>query len=352
MKAIFFEQTGAIEHIRCGELASLKKVPPQENEILIRFRAGSLNHLDLWVLRGLPSVKYTFPHIVGSDFCGEVVESKSSKFKVGDRVLVYPATSSGKKKNGKPTPENLCEDFRIRGENAPGIFCEQITISDRFVFHAPEHLNDSEAAAVPLVFVTAWQMVAEKAGINPETGPNQEPLLVHGAGSGVTQAILELLLSFGEKKIALTSRHASKLEAWKKRGITTFILNETAKDEIKAWAGEERISCIFDHVGQSLFEMNIRLLKIGGKFITCGATSGYEVPLDLRHLFFRQLQLLGSTMGSLPAFAKMLDWIKQKKLRPKIFQEFPWEKVASAFKVMDTASQDGKIVLLNTQKPS
>ena len=347
MKAILIHKTGSLDHIEVGDLPSPGKL--KIGEVRLKFLAGSLNHLDLWVLKGLPRVTYHFPHILGADLCGEIIESKSKKFKCGQRVVLYPAKSQGKDIHRKPAPENLCSDFHIRGENTAGVFAEEVVAHEKFVFLAPKHLSTAEAAAIPLVYLTAWQMVFEKAGLKPKQKFDGK-ILIHGAGSGVSQAILNLLLSFGLKnQVAVTSRDKGKLAFWEKKGIQTFLFSSQTADEIKNWASKkagDKISIIFDHLGEKFFEMNIRLLKAGGKFITCGATTGFDGKIDLRHLYFRQLQLLGSTMGSLAHFKQMIAWISKSKITPKIAAEFDFYHPQAGFALMEAAEQDGKILFL------
>jgi NADPH:quinone reductase-like Zn-dependent oxidoreductase len=346
MKAILFRKTGSISDLEVANIPNQKGL--KQNQVRLQFIAGALNHLDLWVLKGLPRVKYEFPHLCGADLCARVFESRSAHFRVGDRVILYPAESSGQNARGQYQPENLCEDFRIRGENAPGVFCEEIVVDDRYLLLAPEHLSDHEAAALPLSYVTAWQMVVEKAQLY-QNRKFFDTILVHGAGSGVTQAILELCLSFGMTQIATTSRAEEKLEPWRARGVKTFLLHDKVSDEIRNWSkassGSDRIGIIFDHVGEALFELNTRLLKNGGRFITCGATSGHMGRIDLRHLYFRQLQLLGSTMGSLQHFRAMVSWVQTSKIRPAISDAFSFHDAQNAYQLMESATQNGKIVL-------
>lgn len=343
MKALGFTQTGSVSNIEVLDIPAPEKL--KEGEVQLQFISGSLNHLDLWVIKGLPHIKYQFPHIAGSDFCGRVIESRSEKFKVGDRVLVYPGGNSGTD-NRDYLPENLRDDFLIRGENCHGVFREEIAEPEKYLIKAPEHLTDAQAGALPLAFLTAWQMVADK-GFLPESFDPQkiEPVLVHAAGSGVSQAILELLLSFGFKKIAATSRSEEKLTYWRKRGVHGFLAGPNLENDLKIWAGKVRFGLIFDHVGEAYFEMNIRLLRKNGKFITCGSTSGFKAPLDLRHLFFRQLQLLGSTMGSLQQFRTMVGWVAEKKLVPLVSQAFGFDNPKPAYELMESGRQNGKIVL-------
>ncbi len=342
MKSVFIEEVGGIEKIKTGEIE--RPGPLKEGEVRLRFSTGSLNHLDLWVLKGLPRVQYKFPHILGADFFGEILESKSLKWKKGDRVILYPAVSEGKDREGNPEEENLCPDFKIRGENFSGVFAEEIVAEEKYIRKAPAHLNAEEAAALPLVYLTAWQMIYKKAGLRPEN-PLKKKILVHSAGSGVSHALLLLLLSFQESQIAATSRSRSKLERWKKLGVETFISDEKLSENLKKWAGPTRISIIFDHTGAANFELNIPLLKNGGKLVTCGATAGFEVKLDLRQLYFRQLQLLGSTMGSIRDFDQMLDWVSKTKIRPIISDSFSFSEAQKAYQKMLENQQDGKIVL-------
>jgi len=343
MKVIGFKQTGSVSNIEVLDVPAPRKL--QDGEVRLQFISGSLNHLDVWVIKGLPHLKYQFPHIAGSDFCGKVIESRSEHFKPGERVLVYPGGNSGTDSR-EYLPENLRDDYLIRGENCHGVFREEIVEPEKYLFHVPEHLTDAQAGALPLAFLTAFQMVAEK-GFPPERDDpiKIEPVLVHAAGSGVSQAILELLLSFGFKKIAATSRQAEKLEIWKKRSIEGFVSGPNLETELKTWVGRERFGLIFDHIGEAYFEMNIRLLRKGGKFITCGSTSGFKAPLDLRHLFFRQLQLLGSTMGSLQLFNKMVNWVAEKKISPYVSHTFPFNSPKPAYELMESGRQNGKIVL-------
>lgn len=336
MKAVYFEKTGSEKNLSFGELPDPGNVP--ENFCRIEFISGSLNHLDLWVIRGLPKMKYQFPHIVGADLYGRVVESNSPQFKEGDLVVVYPAEASSE-------PENLSPDFEIRGESMSGVFCEQSVISDRYLFSAPKHLSEEEAGAIGLVFLTAWQMFSEKAGLLPVQDPEQA-ILVHGAGSGVSQALTQLLLSSGYKNIVLTSRSSEKLQEWEKQGVQTQLIEKTWDKALKEKTGG--FSVVFDHVGVALFESNIRLLRNSGRFVTCGATSGFDARLDLRHLFFRQLQLLGSTMGSLQHFAEVLSFIEAHQIRPKLSHRFPLSEARKAYGLLAESKQNGKIVLKAT----
>jgi NADPH:quinone reductase-like Zn-dependent oxidoreductase len=329
MKAVLFQKTGSLENIEVSEIASPR--PIQTEEVRIKFLAGGLNHLDLWVVKGLPRIKYKFPHISGADICGEVIETKTTKFKIGDRVIVCPAEYGN-------------DEIKIRGENIPGVFSEEIVTHSKFIRKIPEHLTPEEGAALPLVYLTAWQMLTGKARLQPNS-PSQKRILVHGAGSGVTQALLSLLVSFGEKNIVTTSRDPEKLEHWKKNGVATFKNDPHLEANLKTWLSSNRFDLILDHVGAEIFEMNIRLLRNGGTFVTCGATSGPEAKLDLRHLYFRQLEILGSTMGTLSHFTEVLDWIERSRMRPKISKIFNFSDAQEAYRYLNSGQQDGKVII-------
>lgn len=341
MRAIYFEETGGIEKLKLGEVES-STAAIQSAQIKLRPIAGSLNHLDLWVLNGLPRVKYKFPHIVGADCVAIVMESHSSHFKEGDRVLLYPAESSCP----EGLPENLSSDFRIRGENTSGVFCEEVIVSDRYARPCPSQLKDEEAAAIPLAFLTAWQMITEKAGIFPGRTKMDDlgSILIYGAGSGVTHSLLQILLSFGVSQIALCSREEEKLHPWKERGLKCYMVSDELESQLKR-DFPERFSFIFDHVGERFMPMSIRLMKNGAKLVSCGASSGAEVKIDWRHLYFRQLQLLGSTMGSLRHFYEVISWIQESKIRPLLSSVHPAENFSQAFDEMKYGRQNGKIIL-------
>lgn len=343
MKAIGFTEVGSIDQARVLDIDEPSDL--KEGEVLIDFRAGSLNHLDVWVVKGLPRMKYRFPHVAGADCCGVVLESKGSRFRARDRVLVYPAQNTGDDRR-LDLPENRRFDFEIRGESAPGVFRERLVVSEEHLVRAPEHLSDLEAAALPLAFLTAWQMVREKANLTSES---DEPILVHGAGSGVSHAVLELLLSQRCQRIAVTSRHPEKLQCWQARGVSGFLHGPQLESELKRWAEPDRLAVIFDHVGPALLPMNIRLLRDGGKLICCGATSAAEQGPDGRlnfpHFYFRQLELLGSTMGSLKSFRAMINWVNYKKIHPQVSATIPFKEPQAAYKIMKDGRQNGKIVI-------
>lgn len=343
MKAVYYDKLNDLSAVHFGRIQK-QHSPLNQGEVRLSLKAGSLNHLDLWVQKGLPHLQYEFPHIMGADVCAEVVESKSDCFKTGQLVVVYPAEFEPSQAYGRK--ETLGKSFGVRGENCEGLFKEELVVNERYLSLKPEHLSTSEAAALPLAFLTAWQMIVDKAQLKPGSfDPSQlSPILVHAAGSGVTQALLELLLSFGVKEVVTSSRSASKLEEWANRSVKTVVSSDQMEKELKSLSKTRRYGFIFDHVGEVYFEMNIRLLENGGKLILCGATSGFQGNVDLRHIFFRQLQVLGSTMGELADFHQMMNWVRQNELRPKIARTFQFAEIQEALRFLSSGQQSGKIV--------
>lgn len=355
MKAIGFTEVGSIEKIQVFEIDSPGEL--KDGEVRLKFLAGSLNHIDIWMIKGLPRANYVFPranyvfpHIAGADFCGKVIESRSKNFKPGDRVVIYPAINTGSDER-LYLPENLRLDFQIRGENAPGVFCEELIVPEQYLEKAPDYLSDAEAAAIPLAWLTAWQMVTKKASLLDNLDHHLGPYLVHAAGSGVSQAILKLLLSLSVQKIFVTSRHLKKLERWTKLGIQGLVAKQDLVDALRRVSANDGFGVIFDHVGSRYLQINLKLLRNGGKLVICGATAGPKAEINLVQVYFRQLQILGSTMGSRRHFQELINWFAlhghlHDEIHPHISHQISFNEPRRAYEVMEKGEQDGKIVLI------
>ena len=325
----------------------------QEEEVKIKFLAGSLNHSDLWVALGAIRHNFQFPHVVGADCCAKVIESKSGKFKVDDRVLLYPGVNLESDEWQKNNHEKL--DFCIRGENAQGVFREKWIVHESELERVPDYLTNEEAGALPIAWLTAWQMATVKGCRDIGESPHAiEPVLVHGIGSGVSQALVQLLWTLGVSKIYATSRNREKLVPWESRGFRCFYgspptdLYENLKKEVPGGFG-----VIFDHIGQDYFEMNLKLLRNGGRIVTCGATSGGDINKKrlLHHIFARQLSIIGGSMGSREHFKELVIWLgacahTDQFLRPGISNVIPWSEAKRAYRIMESGGQNGKIVLV------
>lgn len=341
MKAVYLTSHGGVEVLKYGDVPT-PTVPPQSSFVLVKLKYASLNHLDVWVRKGLPGLKLAYPHILGGDGAGivEVVGSLVSKFKAGDEVIVHPSQSCEKCEHCLHGIESLCEQYRILGEHLSGTNAEYVCVPETSLFPKPRELSFPQAASVGLVFTTAWQMLVGRAKIK-----EGQSVLVHAAGSGVSLAGIQIAKLFGAQVIA-TSRSKAKLEMARQLGATLLIDTQTqdfAKEIRQTFP--RGVDIVFDHVGKNFWEKNIKILKSGGVLVTCGATTGHEAMTDLRHLFYRQLQLLGSTMGSRRDFPQILSHLISGKLVPFIDEEFGLGETAKAHLYLEEGRQTGKVLL-------
>lgn len=335
MKAAYIESHGGPEVIKTGEL---KEPELKEGYVKVRVKAVSLNHLDLWVRKGLPNLKIQFPHILGSDIAGIIEDIKEEKnlFKKGDKILLYPATFCGicdKCISGK---ENLCKEYKILGENIWGGNAEFIVVKKELLLPFPNNLNFEEGAALPLTLLTAMHMV-KKSKIKP-----YQTAIVMSAGSGVSVMLIQILKALNVYVIATSSKE-EKLEKAKELGVDE-VINYSEKEWEKKLKGKT-IDCIFDHTGKEFLSSLLRIVKWGGKIVTCGATSGADTNIDLRYIFFKQISLIGSTMGRRKDLFDGLELVKKGKIKPVIHTVLPLEEIKKAHKLLEERKVFGKIVL-------
>ncbi len=340
MKAVIFSEHGGPEVLRYTEVAEPKI---NSTEVLVRVRACALNHLDLWVRRGLPGITLPMPHISGSDISGEVtrVGELVTRVKVGQRVLLAPGISCGQCAACSAGADNRCRRYTIFGYMVDGGCAESVRSPEANVIPIPGDLSFDEAAAVPLVFLTAWHMLFGRAQL--QLG---EDVLVLGAGSGVGSAAIQIAKVIGARVIA-TAGSEAKLQKAKELGADEVIHHgkQNIADEVKRLTERRGVDLVFEHVGIATWEMSLASLANGGRLVTCGATTGYEARLDLRHLFSRQLSILGSYMGSRAELYAVLKLIGQRKLRAVIDRTMPLAQCAHAHELLEHREQFGKIVL-------
>ena len=316
---------------------------PGAREVRVRVRAVALNHLDLWVRRGLPNLKLEYPHRLGADIAGEVeaLGPGARGFRVGDRVVVSPGISCGVCERCLGGADNLCASYAILGENAQGGYARHVNVPDANLAPFPRRLAFTEAAALPLVFMTAWQMVVDKARVAPG-----QTVLVHAAGSGVSSAAIQIAKLFGARVIATTGS-AEKMARAQALGADHVI--HTAKDdfvaECKKLTGRGGVDVVIEHVGGEVFAKSILAAARGGRVVTCGATSGYRPEIDLRHVFFRQIEILGSTMGSKASLFRILALAEAGALKPVVDRVLPLWDARAAHAVLESRAAFGKVVL-------
>lgn len=339
MKAAYFNEHGGIDKIILGEVP---KPIPKSGEVLVQVKYSAVNHLDIWVRKGWPGLKNVNPHILGGDASGVIdkLGSKSQTFKEGDEVIVHPGLSCGSCQHCTEGWESLCADYAILGEQVSGTHAEWVSVPERNLFLKPKNLSFAEAAGLPLVFTTAWQMLVTRAKAR-----KGDKVLIHGAGSGVSVIAVQIAKILG-LEVAVTSTHHEKLKKAKTLGATIILNSEEvdfSKEIRKFWSKGPDI--ILDHIGQAFWEKNIKCLRSGGILVTCGATSGGAGVTDLKHLFFRQLSLLGSTMGNKKDFNRGVELCEKGELRSIIDKEFTLSQVAQAHSYLENKSQFGKVVI-------
>lgn len=342
MKAVRIHQQGGPEVLKYEETPD--PICKNSHDVLIKLKAASINHLDLWVRQGIPGWKISLPIIPGSDGAGVVVgKGEAIKDLVdGDKVLVIPNVSCGTCDFCSAGEDNLCNEFGIVGETCDGCDAEYIVLPRRNVIPIPKNLNYEEAAAIPLVFMTAWHMLVAKAKVRPN-----QFVLVLGAGSGVGSAAIQIAKLHGAQVIA-TAGSEEKLEKAKALGADFVVHHHKEKISEKVKEFTENYGCdiVVEHVGQATWEESLRCLAKCGKIVTCGATTGPKVTIDLHHLFMKHQQIIGSTMSTRGDLFEIIDLVRQKKLKPVIDKEFPMQEVAQAHKYIEAGKHFGKVILI------
>ncbi len=340
MKAIAITGQGGLEKVQFIDVERPKIGP---REVLIETRAAALNHLDLFVRNNLDSLKLTPPHIAGADGAGVVAElgGEVSQVKVGDRVLINPALSCGVCEFCQAGEQSLCARFGIMGESCAGTFAEYCKVPQDNVHPVPEGFSWEEAAAFPLVFVTAWRMLISKAAIKPG-----EDILILGIGGGVATAVLQIVKAIGLRAF-VTSSSDDKLQQAQKLGADA-VINYKTQDfarEIRHLINRRGVDVVVDSVGGDSYSKSLASLVKGGRLVTCGATAGPRPQTDLQRIFWNQLSVFGSTMGNRREFAEMLSFVRKRGVKPVIDQVLPLAEGANAFARMEEGKQFGKIVL-------
>lgn len=342
INAIVFDHHGGPEVLEPRELPSPR---PTSGQVVVRIHACALNRLDIWVRNGLPNLRLEYPHVLGSDIAG-VVDSVGDGVDaslVGREVVLNPGLSCGRCEACLSGQDNLCPSYGILGETTRGGYAEQIAVPVANLIDKPQNLSMVEAAAFPLTFLTAWQMLVTRGRVEPG-----ETVLIHAAGSGVGSAGLQIAKLHGARVIALASS-AAKLDKARELGADFGVDSSDADwpKQVRALPGVGRrgVDLVFEHVGVATWEHSIKLCRNGGRIVTCGASSGWDAATDLRHVFFRQIQILGSTMGSKASLFRIAQLIGAGKLRPLVDRVFPLAQAADAHRYLDRREQFGKVVL-------
>jgi NADPH:quinone reductase-like Zn-dependent oxidoreductase len=340
VKAILFRQHGGPEVL---QYADVSEPEPRPNEVLVRVRACALNHLDLWVRGGLPNIPIPLPHIPGSDVAGEIAKigTEVTNVRVGQKVVLAPLVSCGKCPACLGGLDNQCRAATNLGYMIDGGCAEFVRAPEVNCLPYPENLSYEEAAAIPLVFQTAWHMLIARAQLQPG-----ETVLILGAGSGVGSAAIQIAKFLGARIIA-TAGSDAKLEKARRLGADHVINHKTQKirDEVRRITNKRGVDVVFEHVGTATWDDSLASLALAGRLVTCGNTTGYDAKIDLRFLFSRQLSLLGSYMGVKSELHTVMKLVSAGHLKPVVDRVFPLQEAAAAHTYLESGQQFGKVVL-------
>lgn len=340
MKAAIFRQHGGPEVL---EYTDVSEPVLRANEVLVEVKACALNHLDIFVRNGLPGIEIPLPHILGNDIAGVVREVGElvTWVKPGDEVMVQPGVSCGHCEACLSGQDNLCREYDIIGYRRDGGYAELVTVPGVNVIPKPAQLRWEEAAALPLVTVTAWHMLVTRANVQPG-----EDVLVHAAGSGVGSIALQIAKLRGARVITTASTD-EKLAKARELGADETI-NYTNVDwpkEVKRLTGRKGVDVVVEHTGAATWPGSISALKNNGRLVTCGATSGFDARTDLRQVFYRHLTLLGSFMGSKGELLEAMKFVAAGKIRGVVDRVLPLSEARQAHEVIEDRAQFGKVVL-------
>ena len=341
MKAIIFNKHGGPEVLEYAEVAD---PAIKANEVLVEVRACALNHLDVWVRGGLPGLELSFPHILGNDIAGIIREvgELATWVRPGDEVVLQPGVSCGHCLECLSGRDNLCREYSVLGQSRAGGYGELVVAPAVNVIPKPKNLSWEEAAALPLVTLTAWHMLVTRANLQPG-----EDVLVHAAGSGVGSIAIQIAKVRGARVIA-TAGSDDKLAKAKQLGADET-LNYTRDDwpkEVRRLTGHKGVDVVFEHTGANTWPGSITSLKNNGRLVTCGATSGFDGKTDIRQIFYRHLTILGSFMGSKAELLEAMRFVESGAIRAVIDQTLPLSEARRAHELMEDRAQFGKLVLV------
>jgi NADPH:quinone reductase-like Zn-dependent oxidoreductase len=341
MKGFGFSEHGGPERLGWVDVPEPR---PGPGEVRVRLRTAAFNHLDRFVLAGIPGVPVERPHILGSDGAGEVdaVGDGVGDLPVGSEVLLNPGIWDATCPACQSGSEELCREYRILGEHTQGTATEFVVLPRRNLHPKPGRLGWAEAAAAPLVFQTAWRAVRTVGALRPG-----ETVAIIGAGGGTALAALQVARLAGGH-VAVLSRSPEKLERARRAGAdATFLIPPDGRFDraLWEWSGKNGVDVIFDSVGRATIPTSVRALARGGRIVVIGATTGSPVDVELRTLFWRQASIRGSMMSNASEFRAMLAELARGRLTPVIDREYPLAEAAEAFRRFGSDELFGKVVL-------
>ena len=341
MKAVVLSRHGGNDVLSVG---TLPDPVPGPGEVLVRLSAAALNRLDLFVRDGIPGVPVEFPHVPGADGCGrvEALGEGVTGLVPGERVVLQPGLSCGRCEFCRDGERSLCVDYGILGEHRAGTLAEKVVVPAGNVWKAPAHLTDEEAAAFPLAAMTAWRMLVTRAALRPG-----ESVLIHGIGGGVSAYALQVARLAGASLVIATSGDERKLEKAKALGADV-VLDYRATDvgkKVRELTGKRGVDVVVDSVGAATWRASLTAAAKKGRIVTCGATSGPNPEEEIRIIFWKQLSILGSTMGTDAEFGALLAAVARRQVLPIVDEVFPLADVRSAYERLESGAGFGKVVV-------
>ena len=313
------------------------------DEVLVQVKACALNHLDIWIRQGSPAYPMPLPHILGSDIAGVVhqIGSQVEGVAVGERIYVSPGVGCGRCEQCLAGRDNMCRSYGLIGAMCHGGYADYVKVPARNVRPIPGALSFEQAAAFPLVSVTAWHMLFGLAEVRPG-----EEVLIMGAGSGVGHMAIQMAKLAGAR-VLTTVGSEEKVAKAKALGADEVILHsrEQVSQRVRELTQRRGVDVVIEHIGPEVWTQCIDSLAKGGRLVTCGATTGAEVTLDLRYVYSRQLTIKGSYMGSQSELWKAAHLVGEGKLRPVIDRTFPLSEAKGAQEYLLNRKFFGKIVL-------
>jgi NADPH:quinone reductase-like Zn-dependent oxidoreductase len=342
MKAVIFKEHGGPEVLQYTDDAPEPSITA--NEVLVEVRACALNHLDVWARGGLPGIEIPLPHILGNDIAGVVREVGQlvTWVRAGDEVMLQPGVSCGHCIDCLRGQDNMCAEYDILGYRRDGGYAELCAAPGVNVIPKPKALSFEEAAALPLVTVTAWHMLSTRAQVQPG-----ETVLIQAAGSGVGSIGIQIAKLRGARVIATAGSDEKLLKA-RELGADE-VVNYTREDwpkEVRRLTGKSGVDVVFEHTGAETWPGSLQSLKKNGRLVTCGATSGYDARTDLRQVFYRHVSLLGSFMGSKAEMLDAMKFIESGAIRAVVDRTLPLADARRAHELMEDRAQFGKLVLV------
>jgi NADPH:quinone reductase-like Zn-dependent oxidoreductase len=340
MQAVVVREHGGYDELRLED----RPVPePGPGEVRVRVRAAGVNQLDTWVRRGVPGHTFPLPLIPGADGAGEIdaLGPGVRDVEVGTAVVILPGVSCSVCESCQSGFDQLCRRYQILGEARDGTCAEFVVVPLANIAPKPARLDFAHAASFALAFQTAWSMLVRKAELRAG-----ETVLVQAAGSGVGSAAVQIARLLGASVIA-TAGSAAKCKRALELGADHAIdySEEDVAGKVRALTGKRGCEVVFEHVGEATWEGSLRSLAWGGRLVTCGATTGADVPLNLRALFFKNLSILGSTMGSKGDLRRIIHLVNEGRLRPIVDRRLPLREVGKAHELLADRAVFGKIVL-------